>query len=170
MTLAGWVQIAVYCVIIVALVKPLGAYMTRVFAGERTLLSPIFGPIERGFYAIAGVNPKAEQRWTSYAGAMLAFNFAGFLLLYAILRLQNFLPWNPQGMDPMPADLALNTAASFVTNTNWQNYGGESTLSYFSQMAGLTVQNFASAATGIVLAVALIRGFARRSASSIGNF
>jgi K+-transporting ATPase ATPase A chain len=170
MTVAGWAQILVFCATVVALAKPLGAYMTRVFEGERTFLSPILNPVERGFYLLAGIDPKAEQRWTSYAAAMLAFNFAGFLLLYGLLRLQGALPFNPQGMAAMPPDLALNTAISFVTNTNWQNYGGESTLGYFAQMVGLTVQNFVSAATGIALAVALIRGFARRSASGIGNF
>lgn len=170
MTLAGWAQILVFCAIIIALVKPLGAYMTWVFEGERTFLSPILNPVERVFYAASGINPKTEQRWTSYAASMLAFNFAGFLLLYLILRIQGALPFNPQGMTAMPPDLALNTAISFVTNTNWQNYGGESTLGYFAQMAGLTVQNFASAATGIALAVALIRGFSRRSANGIGNF
>jgi K+-transporting ATPase ATPase A chain len=170
MSLAGWTQIVVFCAIVIALAKPLGRYMTRVLEGERTFLSPILTPVERGFYALAGIDPKIDQRWTSYAASMLAFNFAGFLLLYAILRLQGLLPFNPQGMAAMPADLALNTAASFVTNTNWQNYSGETTLGYFAQMAGLTVQNFVSAATGIALAVALIRGFARRSASAIGNF
>ena len=170
MTLAGWAQILVFCAIVAALAKPLGAYMSRVFEGERTFLSPLLNPVERGFYAAAGIDPKAEQRWTSYAAAMLAFNFAGFALLYLILRVQVALPLNPQGMAAMPPDLALNTAISFVTNTNWQNYGGESALGYFAQMAGLTVQNFASAGTGIALAVALIRGFARRSASGIGNF
>jgi K+-transporting ATPase ATPase A chain len=170
MSIAGWAQIMVFCAVIVALAKPLGAYMTRVFDGQRTVLSPLLAPVERGFYALAGVDPDANQRWTSYAASMLAFNFAGFALLYAILRLQGALPLNPQGMAGVPADLALNTAISFVTNTNWQNYGGEATLSYFSQMAGLTVQNFVSAATGIALAVALIRGFALRSASGIGNF
>jgi K+-transporting ATPase ATPase A chain len=170
MSLAGWAQVLVFCAIIVALAKPLGAHLARVFGGQRTLLSQLLGPVERGFYALAGVDPNANQRWTAYAASMLAFNFAGFLLLYAILRLQSFLPLNPQGMAGVPADLALNTAISFVTNTNWQNYGGESTLSYFSQMAGLTVQNFVSAATGIALAVALIRGFSLRSASGIGNF
>ncbi len=170
MTLAGWAQILVFCAIIVALAKPLGAYMTRVFEGERTFLSPILNPVERGFYALAGIDPKADQRWTGYAASMLAFNFVGFLALYAVLRLQDVLPLNPQGMSAMTPDLALNTAASFVTNTNWQSYGGETTLGYFAQMAGLTVQNFVSAATGIALAVAMIRGFARRSASGIGNF
>ena len=170
MTVAGWAQILVFCAIVVALAKPLGAYMTRVFEGERTFLSPILNPVERVFYALAGIDPKTEQRWTSYATSMLVFNFFGFLVLYAILRLQDTLPLNPQGMSAMTPDLALNTAASFVTNTNWQSYGGETTLGYFAQMSGLTVQNFVSAATGIALAMALIRGFARRSASGIGNF
>jgi K+-transporting ATPase ATPase A chain len=170
MTMAGWAQILVFCAIIVVLAKPLGAYMTRVFEGERTFFSPILNPVERLFYAAAGIDPKTEQRWTSYATSMLLFNFLGFLALYAVLRLQDVLPLNPQGMSAMTPDLALNTAASFVTNTNWQSYGGETTLSYFSQMSGLTVQNFVSAATGIALAVALIRGFARRSVSGIGNF
>jgi K+-transporting ATPase ATPase A chain len=170
MTLAGWTQILVFCAIIIALAKPLGSYMTRVFEGEHTFLSSILNPVERAFYALAGIDPHTDQRWTSYAASMLAFNFAGFLMLYAILRLQGLSPFNPQSMAAMPADLALNTAASFVTNTNWQSYSGESTLGYFAQMAGLTVQNFVSAATGIALAVAFIRGFARRSASAIGNF
>ena len=170
MTVAGWAQILVFCAIVVALAKPLGAYMTRVFEGERTFLSPILNPVERGFYALAGIDPKADQRWTGYAASMLMFNFVGFLALYAVLRLQDVLPLNPQGMSAMTPDLALNTAASFVTNTNWQSYGGETTLGYFAQMSGLTVQNFVSAATGIALAVALIRGFARRSASGVGNF
>src|SRR5262245_53526978 len=134
MTTAGWAQIIVFCAIILALARPLGGYMTRVFAGERTFLSPILNPVERVFYALAGVDPNADQRWTGYAGAMLVFNFLGFLALYAVLRLQDALPLNPQGMSAMTPDLAMNTAASFVTNTNWQSYGGESTLSYFAQM------------------------------------
>jgi K+-transporting ATPase ATPase A chain len=170
MTIVGWAQIALFCVLVVAIVRPLGGYMARVFAGERTLLSPVLGPLERGFYRLAGVRPEAEQHWTTYAVAMLLFNLAGMLLLYLLLRLQGWLPLNPQGFGAVPPDLAFNTAASFVTNTNWQNYGGESTLSHLAQMAGLTVQNFVSAATGIALAVALVRGFARRSAASIGNF
>jgi K+-transporting ATPase ATPase A chain len=170
MTLAGWAQIIVFCAIILFATRPLGAYLTRVFEGERTLLSPLLNPVERVFYALAGVDPNADQRWTGYAASMLVFNFLGFLVLYAILRLQDVLPFNPQGMAAMTPDLALNTAASFVTNTNWQSYGGESTLGYFAQMAGLSVQNFVSAATGIALAVAMIRGFARRSAAGVGNF
>src|SRR5262245_40880785 len=128
MTMAGWAQIAVFCAIILLLARPLGGYMTRVFAGEHTILSPILIPVERLFYALAGIDPQKDQRWTGYAAAMLAFNLAGFLLLYAVLRLQDVLPLNPQGMSAMPPDQALNTAVSFVTNTNWQSYGGESTL------------------------------------------
>ncbi len=169
MTLAGWMQILFFCLITILLVKPLGAFMTRVFEGERTFLSPILSPVERGFYALAVIDPKTDQRWTSYALAMIVFNLAGFLVLYTMLRVQNLLPLNPQGQAAASADLSLNTAASFTTNTNWQAYGGESTLSYASQM-GLVVQNFLSAATGIALAVALIRGFARRSSNGIGNF
>ena len=170
MTFLGWAQIALYCLIIVALARPLGGYMTRLFAGERTLLSPVLGPIERGFYRAAGVDERSEQHWVTYGLAMLLFNGLGFLLLYALMRLQHFLPLNPQAMPAASEHLSFNTAVSFVTNTNWQSYGGESTLGYLVQMAGLTVQNFVSAATGIVLAVALVRGFTRASASTIGNF
>lgn len=170
MTFVGWAQIAVFCVLVVATVRPLGSYMARVFAGERTFLTPVLRPLERSFYSLAGVKPESEQHWTTYAVAMLLFNLAGMLLLYAILRLQGLLPFNPQGFGAAEPNLAFNTAASFTTNTNWQNYGGETTLSYLSQMAGLTVHNFVSAATGIALAVALVRGFARRSINSIGNF
>ena len=170
MTLNGWAQILLYCAILVALVRPLGGYMTRVFNGERTALSPALAPIERALYRGAGVDPRVEQHWLVYATAMLLFNLAGVLALYALQRLQALLPLNPQGMPAVAPDLALNTAISFVTNTNWQNYSGEGTLGYLVQMAGLTVQNFLSAATGIALAVALIRGFARKSAGTIGNF
>ncbi|MER8583778.1 potassium-transporting ATPase subunit KdpA [Mesorhizobium sp. M1338] len=170
MTLNGWIQILVYCGIIILLVKPLGGYMHRVFNGDRTLLSPIFGPIERGLYRICGTSEREEQHWTTYAVALLLFNVAGFLVLYVLQRLQGSLPYNPAGMTAVEPGLAFNTAASFMTNTNWQNYGGESTLSYLVQMAGLTVQNFVSAATGIAIAIALIRGFARASGKSIGNF
>ena len=170
MTLNGWIQIAIYCAIIVALVKPLGWYMTAVFNGERTFLSPILRPVEAGLYRLGGVDEKREQDWLTYTVAMLLFHVAGFLLLYGLLRLQGFLPFNPQGMAAVPEYLSFNTAISFITNTNWQNYGGESTLSYLVQMLGLTHQNFLSAATGIVLAVALIRGFSRASSKTIGNF
>ena len=170
MTLNGWIQILVFCGILVALVKPLGFYMHRVFSGDRTLLSPVLAPIERGLYRLAGTGEKEEQHWAVYAMGMLLFNLAGFLVLYALQRLQGALPYNPAGMGAIEPGLAFNTATSFVTNTNWQNYGGESTMSYLVQMAGLTVQNFVSAATGIAIAIALIRGFARASARSIGNF
>jgi K+-transporting ATPase ATPase A chain len=170
MTFLGWAQIALYCLVIVALTRPLGGYMTRLFAGERTLLSSVLGPVERGLYRAAGVDERREQHWVSYGLAMLAFNAAGFALLYALQRLQHVLPLNPQGMTAPSAHLSFNTAVSFVTNTNWQSYGGESTLGYLVQMAGLTVQNFVSAATGIALAVALVRGFTRAGSSTIGNF
>ena len=170
MTLNGWIQIALFCAIILALTPLLGGYMTRVFAGERTFLSPVLRPVEGALYALAGVDAKREQTWLGYTLAMLVFHIAGFLLLYAILRLQGVLPLNPQEMAGMPPDLSLNTAVSFITNTNWQNYGGESTLSYLAQMLGLTHQNFLSAATGIALALALTRGFARASAQTVGNF
>jgi K+-transporting ATPase ATPase A chain len=170
MTLNGWIQILIFCGIVILLVKPLGAYMTRVFSGERTLLSPLFSPIERGLYRLSGTSEKEEQHWTSYVFALLLFNLAGFAVLYALQRFQGALPFNPAGMTAVGPELSFNTATSFVTNTNWQNYGGESTMSYLVQMAGLTVQNFASAATGMAIAVALIRGFARASGKSIGNF
>jgi K+-transporting ATPase ATPase A chain len=170
MTLNGWIQILVFCGIVILLVKPLGGYMTRVFNGERTLLSPVLGPIERGLYSLAGTSEREDQHWTTYAAGMLFFNLAGVLVLYLLQRVQGGLPFNPQGMAAVGPELAFNTAASFVSNTNWQNYGGETTMSYLTQMVGLTVQNFVSAATGIAIAVALIRGFARASARSIGNF
>jgi K+-transporting ATPase ATPase A chain len=170
MTLIGWMQILLFCAVVVALVKPLGGYMTRVFAGERTFLTPVLRPVEAVLYKVGGVDERREQHWLTYTVAMLLFNLAGFLLLYALMRLQNLLPLNPAEQSAVAPDLAFNTAVSFATNTNWQNYGGETTMSYLTQMLGLTVQNFVSAATGIVLAVALIRGFARASANSIGNF
>ncbi|MEJ8574013.1 potassium-transporting ATPase subunit KdpA [Microbaculum marinum] len=163
-------QFLLYSALLVALAWPLGAYMARVFQGRRTLLSPVLAPVERGICAIAGRGAMQEQHWTRYALSVLVFNLAGWLVLYAILRLQHLLPWNPEGLAPMSPDLAFNTAVSFVTNTNWQAYGGETTLSYFSQMVGLTVQNFLSAATGIAVGVAVIRGFAAHGARSIGNF
>ena len=170
MTINGWIQIAVYFVVLTALVVPLGRFMARVFEGERTFLTPVLRPVEIALYRIAGVDETREQHWITYTIAMLLFNTAGFILLYAILRLQAFLPLNPADQATVPADLAFNTAVSFTTNTNWQNYGGESTLSYFSQMIGLTTQNFVSAATGIALLVALMRAFARASMQTVGNF
>ena len=141
MTLNGWIQILVYCGIVVLLVKPLGGYMYRVFNGDRTFLSPILGPVERGLYRISGTNEREEQHWTAYAAGIIFFSLASFLVLYALQRLQGVLPYNPAGMTAVEQNLAFNTAVSFVTNTNWQNYGGESTMSYLVQMAGLTVQN-----------------------------
>jgi K+-transporting ATPase ATPase A chain len=170
MTVIGWIQIALYCAIVVALVKPLGAYMTHVFNGDRTFLSPVLRPIERGIYWAGGVDERCEQSWLMYAIGMLLFHVGGFLILYALLRFQALLPFNPAEQSAVAQDLSFNTASSFITNTNWQNYGGESTLSYLTQMLGLTHQNFLSAATGIVLAMALIRGFARASARTVGNF
>src|SRR5215468_9924409 len=170
MTANGLLQIALFCVIVTAIAVPLGTYMARVFAGERTLLSPVLGPVERSIYWISGVDAKKEQHWLTYAVALLLFHVFCFASLYAMLRLQYYLPFNPQGMTGVREDLALNTAISFTTNTNWQNYGGETTLSYFAQMAGLTVHNFVSAAAGIAMAIALIRGFVRRSAQTVGNF
>ena len=170
MTWQGWFQIALYCAVVLALTRPLGGYMTRVFAGEKTWLTPVLRPLENAFYALAGVDARKEQSWKSYALAMLAFHAVGFALLYAILRLQHLLPLNPQHFGPLSDHLAFNTAVSFLTNTNWQSYAGESTMSHFSQMAGLAVQNFLSAAAGIVLAVAFIRAFARSRVDAIGNF
>jgi potassium-transporting ATPase potassium-binding subunit len=170
MTLNGWLQIALFSAIIIAITKPFGGYMTRVFAGERTFLSPVLRPIERAVYWLCGVEEETEHHWTIYAAAVLIFSFVGFLILYALQRLQNVLPFNPQGMDAISPDSSLNTSVSFVTNTNWQSYVPETTMSYLTQMAGLTVHNFVSAAAGIAIAVAVIRGFARRSAKTIGNF
>src|SRR5476651_1733743 len=174
MTMIGWIQILLYCAIIVALTPVLGAYMTRVYNGERTFLSPVLRPIEAAMYWAGGVDEKREQHWLTYTIAMLLFHAGGFLIIYVILRLQDVLPFqgqlNPAGQSAVAADLTFNTAISFITNTNWQNYGGESTMSYLSQMLALAHQNFLSAATGIVLAVALIRGFARASGKTVGNF
>ena len=170
MTINGWLQIALFCALLLLLTKPLGGYMTRVFAGERTPLSPVLKPLEHGLYRLSGVDDRQEQHWVTYAAAMLAFSFAGFVVLYALQRLQAILPLNPMHLDSVSPDLAFNTSVSFVTNTNWQSYVPETTLGYFVQMAGLTVHNFVSAATGIALALALIRGFTRRSANTVGNF
>jgi potassium-transporting ATPase potassium-binding subunit len=170
MTAIGWIQIILYCAIIVALTKPLGGYMTRVFNGERTMLSPVLRPVEASLYWIGGVDEKREQHWLTYTVAMLLFHVGGVIIIYALMRLQAVLPFNPAEQSAVAEDLSFNTAISFITNTNWQNYGGESTLSYLVQMLGLTHQNFLSAATGIALAVALIRGFSRSSMRTIGNF
>ena len=170
MTANGWIQIAIFAVLVTATVKPLGLFMARVFAGERTFLSPVLHPIERVIYAICRVREDDEQHWTTYTVAVLIFSLFSFLVVYALQRLQTLLPFNPQGMSAVTADSSFNTAVSFATNTNWQGYGGETTMSYLTQMAGLTVQNFVSAAAGIVLAIAFIRAFARRSANTVGNF
>ncbi|MDX3976274.1 potassium-transporting ATPase subunit KdpA [Shinella sp.] len=170
MTAIGWLQIALFFLAVLVTIKPLGLYMARVFAGERTAFSPVLGRLEADLYRVSGISPQKEQGWLAYTVSMLVFSVAGFVLLYAMLRLQAYLPLNPQGFAGMAPDLAFNTAVSFVTNTNWQNYGGETTLSHFSQMAGLTVQNFLSAATGMALAVALTRALARSKVSTLGNF
>ena len=169
-TTNGWLQIVLFAVLLVAMTKPAGGYMTRVFNGQRTLLSPLLRPLETGLYRLCGVREDEDQHWLTYAFAMLAFSFAGFFILYALQRLQAALPFNPAHQGAVSPDLAFDTSVSFVTNTNWQSYVPETTMSYLTQMAGLTVHNFVSAATGIALAIALIRGFARRSAQGIGNF
>ena len=163
-------QVLIFLIIILLITKPIGLYMTRVFAGEHTWLSPVVAPTERLFYRLCGINPEEEQTWVGYVIAMLVFSVAGMLLLYLIERTQQWLPLNPQGLPAVEPRLAFNTAASFTTNTNWQNYAGEQTMSYLTQMMGLVFHQFASAATGIVLAVALTRGLARRSAQTLGNF
>ncbi|KAB0681361.1 potassium-transporting ATPase subunit KdpA [Aureimonas leprariae] len=170
MTIVGWLQIVLILAAVLVSAVPLGALMARVFAGERNVLSPVLGPVERGLYRLAVVDPNREQSWLGYTLGMLVFNAGGFLLLYLLLRFQGVLPLNPQGFSGLSPDLAFNTAVSFVTNTNWQSYGGETTMSHLSQMAGLTVQNFLSAATGMALAVALVRAFARSGAKTVGNF
>ena len=170
MTFAGWIMILIFIVLFVALAKPMGAWLYALYGGQNMPGARVLAPVERGFYRLSGVDPTREQSWTGYAVALLAFNIIGMVLLFAILKLQGSLPLNPQGVEGMESWLAFNTAVSFVTNTNWQNYGGETTLSHFSQMAGLTVQNFLSAATGMAVAFAFIRGFARSSVATIGNF
>ncbi len=170
MTLNGWLQIALYLFAILLVTKPLGVYMTRVFDRERTFLDPVLRPIERLLYRFTWVDENHEMRWTEYAVSMLLFSVVPMLLLYLIQRVQGFLPFNPQKFAAVPPDLAFNTAASFTTNTNWQNYAGETTMSYLTQMAGLAYHNFTSAAVGIALAIAFIRGVARRQKETIGNF
>jgi K+-transporting ATPase ATPase A chain len=170
MTTNGILQLLAFLIVLVLVTKPMGIFLARVFSGERTFLTPIFGPIERLIYRICGVNPKSEMKWTAYSAAMLIFSAVGGVVLYGILRLQQILPWNPQVFGPVAPDLSFNTAVSFITNTNWQAYGGESTMSYFTQMAGLAFHNFASAAMGIAIAVAVVRGLVRASVQTIGNF
>ena len=170
MTFNGWAQIIVFCFVVILLTKPLGGYMTRVFTGERTLLSPVLRPMERGLYGLAGIDEKQEQHWLAYTFAIVLFHIGGFVIMYALMRLQGILPFNPAGQGAVEQGLAFNTAVSFITNTNWQNYGGESTMSYLTQMLGMTHQNFLSAATGIAIAIAVIRGFSRASVRSVGSF
>jgi K+-transporting ATPase ATPase A chain len=164
------IQVGLFSVLVTAISVPLGLYMARVFAGEQTMLDPVLRPIERAVYWLCGVHPEAEETWVEYAVSMLLFSMVGMFVLYAMERLQYYLPLNPQQFGAVAPDLAFNTAASFTTNTNWQAYAGESTMSYFTQMAGLAFHNFVSAAAGIAVAIAVIRGFVRRSAKTIGNF
>src|SRR6185369_13804834 len=170
MTANGWLQILVFAAAILAVTKPRGVYMYRVFEGSRQPLPRLFGPIERVLYRACGIDPTREQTWTEYTLALLVFSALGVLVTYALQRLQGVLPLNPQGFGAVTPDLSFNTAVSFATNTNWQSYSGEGLLSYLTQMLGLSVQNFVSAATGMAVLVALIRGLARRTVSTIGNF
>ena len=170
MTVVGWSQIAIVLALVLATAVPLSVLIADVYAGKDNFLSPVLRPVERGFYRLAGVDPTREQSWLIYAIAMIAFSIAGFVSLYAIQRFQNVLPLNPQGFDAVPYDLSFNTSISFITNTNWQNYGGETTMSHLTQMIGLTTHNFLSAATGLAMAFAMVRAFARSSATTVGNF
>src|SRR5215469_5113550 len=164
------IQVGLFSILVTAISVPLGLYMARVFSGQRTFLDPVLRPVERLIYRVCGVHAGTEQDWVEYAVAMLLFSTVGMLLLYGMERLQYFLPLNPQKFGAVAPDLAFNTAASFTSNTNWQAYGGESTMSYFTQMAGLAFHNFVSAAAGIAVAIAVIRGFVRRSSKTLGNF
>jgi len=170
MTIYGWLQLIFYFVVLVLLVKPLGLFMARVYQGERTFFTPIFAPLERLIYRLSGIHADDEMDWKTYAGAVLVFSLVGFVFLYLLQRLQGLLPFNPAGMGAVSADSSLNTAVSFITNTNWQGYGGETTMSYLTQMLGLTVQNFVSAAAGMAILVAFIRGLTRHNTRSLGNF
>jgi len=170
MTVIGWLQIGLFVAVVGLSTRPLGGYLARVYAGERTMLRPLLGAVERQIYRAAGIRPEVEQSWYQYAVAFLLFHAFGIVLLYALLRLQSALPLNPQDQSALAPDLALNTAVSFVTNTSWQSYGGETTVSYASQMVGIAVQSFLSAAAGLSVAIAFIRGFARRRSATIGNF
>ena len=163
-------QFIVYAALVTALAWPLGLYLARIYEGGSTWLSPVLAPVERGFYALAGIKPDQGQHWTRYALSVLAFSLGSWALLYAMLRLQHLLPFNPQGFGPLSPDLSFNTAVSFMTNTNWQAYGGETTMSYLSQMAGLTVQNFVSAGVGMAVCAAIVRGFFAREQKALGNF
>ncbi len=170
MNLYSWLQLIFYLVVLIALAKPLGSFMAKVYQGERTFLDGVLGPVERFMYRISGVKPEEDMNWKTYAVAMMVFNILGLLAVYAIQRLQAVLPLNPQALGAVTPDSSWNTAVSFATNTNWQGYGGEVTMSYLSQMLALTTQNFVSAATGMAVVIALIRGIARHTAKGIGNF
>src|SRR5262249_11490262 len=170
MTTNGTLQLVLYVVVLIALAKPLGAYMARVYEGRRLALDRVLGWLERLTYRLCGVRADQEMGWQAYALAMLVFNLLGFLVVYLLHRVQGLLPLNPQVLAAVSADSSFTTAVSFATNTNWQGYGGETTMSYLTQMLALTVQNFVSAATGMATLAAFIRGFARRSAETIGNF
>lgn len=170
MNLYSWLQLVLYIVVLLALAKPLGSYMAKVYQGERTFLNRVLGPVERFIYRISGVKPEEEMNWKTYAIAVMLFNAFGLLAVYLLQRMQAVLPFNPQGLGPVSADSAWNTAVSFATNTNWQGYGGETTMSYLTQMLGMNVQNFVSAAMGMAVLVALIRGMTRHTTKEIGNF
>jgi potassium-transporting ATPase potassium-binding subunit len=170
MTVFSWLQLVFYMVVLILLTKPLGTFMARVYQGERIFLDPIMRPVEKLIYKLCGVRPEEEMNWKVYAIAMMLFNGLGILIVYALQRVQGFLPLNPQGFDAVSPDSSWNTAVSFVTNTNWQGYSGENTMSYLTQMLGLTVQNFVSAGTGMAVVIAMIRGFARHTTLTIGNF
>src|SRR3984885_1800093 len=170
MTLQGWLQIAVFFLLVLAFVKPLGSYIAAVMEGRPNILSKPLRPLESVIYRLCGVDESKEQSWLTYAGSLLAFSVVSGLLLYLFERVQQLLPWNPQGFGPMSPDLSFNTAWSFLTNTNWQAYTPESTMGYFVQMTGLTVHNFLSAAAGMGVAMVLVRGFARHSVKTVGNF
>ncbi len=170
MTLVGWSQIAIVLALVLVTAIPMSKLIASVYAGTTNFLSPILRPVERGFYRIAGVDETREQSWLVYAFALIAFSIAGFVSLFAIQRLQNLLPLNPQGFDAVPPDLAFNTSISFITNTNWQAYGGETTMSNLTQMIGLTTHNFLSAATGLSVAFAMVRAFSRSASTTVGNF
>lgn len=170
MTVNGWLQIIVYLIILILLVKPLGLFMAKVYQGERTFLSPVISPFERLIYRLSGVNSEEEMDWKKYSVSMLLFSLIGFIFLYLLQRMQGYLPLNPTGMGAVSGDSSLNTAVSFITNTNWQGYGGETTMSYLTQMVGLTVQNFISAAAGLAILIAFIRGFTRHNTHDLGNF
>jgi K+-transporting ATPase ATPase A chain len=170
MTANGWFQIGLYVLVLFLITKPIGVFLARVFEREKTVLDPLLRPVERLIYRLCGVDQNREMRWTEYGTTMLVFSTVSLVLLYLVERLQHWLPWNPQGLVNVAPDLAWNTAVSFTTNTNWQAYTPETTMSYFTQMAGLAYHNFASAAVGIALAIAVIRGVARYESKTIGNF